>query len=242
LKKVLIVEDQENTLEWLRNIVVTCGDLEVLAVTNVGAAYKHTLEKTIDLFLVDIILEPAVKGDSSGLRFVDNIRNMKKYAFTPVIFLSSLEDSKLYTYEELHCYGFIEKPFDEGRIRKLVLESLEFPGGERDRRMLYFRRDGIIFAAEREAIVYIEMIKQRLYLHTAEERILYVPYMTLKQMTDLIDNPDMVQCRRNLVVNTRYISNVDIPNRIIQLKNGFGRIEIGLSYKKSMKEYFKSYN
>ena len=121
MKKVLIVEDQENTLEWLRNIVVTCGDLEVLAVTNVGAAYKHTLEKTIDLFLVDIILEPAVKGDSSGLRFVDNIRNMKKYAFTPVIFLSSLEDSKLYTYEELHCYGFIEKPFDEGRIRKLVL-------------------------------------------------------------------------------------------------------------------------
>ena len=70
MKKVLIVEDQENTLEWLRNIVVTCGDLEVLAVTNVGAAYKHTLEKTIDLFLVDIILEPAVKGDSSGLRFV----------------------------------------------------------------------------------------------------------------------------------------------------------------------------
>ena len=109
-------------------------------------------------------------------------------------------------------------------------------------RILYFRRDGIIFAAEREAIVYIEMIKQRLYLHTAEERNLYVPNMTLKQIKELIDKPDIFQCRRNLVVNTRYISNVDIPNRIIQLKNGFGRIEIGLSYKKSMKEYFKSYN
>lgn len=242
LKRVLILEDQENTLAWLKRIVESCGKVEIYALDNVAEAYKCAMNTTIDLFIVDIILEPSVMRDSSGLKFVDDMRHIDKYLFTPVIFITALEDSRLYTYEELHCYGFIEKPFDEERVKKLVEESLKFPGNDRDDRMIYFRKDGIIFAIGREDIVYAEMVKQKLYLYTDDKELLHIPYMTLRQMIDRMDNPDMVQCRRNAVVNSAFINNIDITNRVIQLKDGYGRVEIGHSYKKYLKAYFKTIN
>lgn len=242
LKKVLIVEDQKNTLAWLERIVESCGKIEIFALDNVAEAYRCAMNATIDLFIVDIILEPSVLGDSSGLKFVDDMRHLDKYLFTPVIFVTALEDSRLYTYEELHCYGFIEKPFDEGRVKKLVEESLKFPGNDCDDRILYFRKDGIIIAIGKKEIVYAEMVKQELYLHTNERKMLHIPYMTLRQMIDRMDNPDMVQCRRNTVVNSAFINNIDITNRVIQLKDGYGRVEIGHSYKKSLKAFFKTIN
>lgn len=242
LKRVLILEDQISTLEWLKSIVETCADAEILTADNAASAYKLALDLTIDLFLVDIILEPDIMRDSSGLKFVDDMRGIDKYAFTPVIFITSLEDSRLYTYEALHCYGYIEKPFDENKVRTLVKKSLDFPGCDRSRKMLYFRKDGIILAADRDAIVYAEMVHQQLYLHTTEERFMHVPYMTLKQIMEQLDSPDIIQCSRNTIVNVSYVVNVDIPNRMIQLKSGFGQVEIGLSYKKHIKEYFKTCN
>lgn len=242
LKRVLILEDQRNTLEWLKSIVETCAHVEILTADNAASAYKIALDLTIDLFLVDIVLEPDIIRDSSGLKFVADMRQISKYGFTPVIFITSLEDSKLYTYEELHCYGYIEKPFDEDRVRRLVTGSLKFPGSDRGRKMLYFRKDGIILAADREVIVYAEMVNQQLYLHTMEERSMHVPYMTLKQMIEQLDSPDIIQCSRNTIVNVAYIVNVDIPNRLIELKHGFGRLEIGLAYKRYIKEYFKICN
>lgn len=46
-----------------------------------------------------------------------------------------------------------------------------------------------------------------------------------------------MQCSRNVIVNKKYIYNVDTVNRIIELKNG-ERVEIGITYKKKIKENY----
>ena len=48
-----------------------------------------------------------------------------------------------------------------------------------------------------------------------------------------------IQCSRSVVVNTDYIHNVDITNRVIQLKKQVGTVEIGIMYKKELRERFK---
>lgn len=188
--------------------------------------------------LLDIILDTSHPGDASGLKFVENIRRVEHYNFTPIIFVTSLEDARSYTYENLHCYSFIEKPFDVERVKRTIEQCLKFPGNAKDTKTLYFRKDGIILAVEREDIVYAESIDHIMHIHTCQGDVLKIPYTTLKKLLDDIDSLEIIQCSRNTIVNKKFVQNVDITNRIIQLKGDFGRIEIGIMFKKYVKECF----
>ncbi len=240
MKKILILEDNRKTLEYLQNLAyeVSPGN-EIFALDNRKDAYQCALEKRIDLFIVDIILDPDIPGDSSGLKFVDSIRQIKHYAFTPVIFETSLTDGKLYAYDKLHCYSYIEKPFQADQVKALIEQCLSFPSSHPEEKTLYFRKDGIILAVDREEIVYVESIRHMVHIHTCRKDVLKIPYMTIKKLLEEADSPDMVQCSRNTVINKRFVCNVDIPNGVIQLKDDLGRIEIGTKYKKIIKEIFR---
>lgn len=239
VKKILLLEDNIATLEYIKQIVLEIPiKSDVYPCDNIKDAYQSALEKTIDLFIVDIILDIRKPGDSSGLKFVDIIRQIEKYNFTPVIFVTSLEDARLYTYEKLHCYSFVEKPFDVKRLKELIIQCLNFPGSKKEEKTLYFRKEGIILAVEREDIVYAESINHVMNIYTANKDHISIPYITLKKLLEETDSPNIIQCSRNTVVNKAYIHNVDIPNRMIQLKNDLGRVEIGIMYKKFLREEF----
>ena len=239
LKKILILEDNRAALEHLAGIVREVNTKNVVySFDNIKDAYQCAMERTIDLFLVDIILDTRHPGDASGLRFVENIRRVEHYNFTPIIFVTSLEDARSYTYEKLHCYSFIEKPFDVDGAKRIVEQCLRFPGNNKNTKTLYFRKDGIILAVDREDIVYAESMGHVMHIHTKQGDILKISYITIKKLLEDIDSENIIQCSRNTVINTRYVQNVDIPNRIIQLKDDFGKVEIGVLFKKNMKEYF----
>lgn len=239
MKKVLILEDNSAALEHLTNIVRDLDTKNVVyAYNNTKDAYQCAMERTIDLFLIDIILDTSHPGDASGLKFVENIRRVEHYNFTPIIFVTSLEDARSYTYENLHCYSFIEKPFDVDRVKRTVEQCLKFPGNAKDTKTLYFRKDGIILAVEREDIVYAESKDHIMHIHTSHGDVLKIPYTTLKKLLDDIDSLEIIQCSRNTIVNKKFVQNVDVPNRIIQLKGDWGRVEIGIMFKKYVKESF----
>ena len=88
-------------------------------------------------------------GDTSGLNFVEDIRRLKCYGFTPVIIVTALQDEKLVTYEKLHCYSFVEKPFDEDGLKEVIEEALAFPGTGNGTKILKFRKESIILAVEK---------------------------------------------------------------------------------------------
>lgn len=240
MKKILILEDNPVTLAHLANIIQEVDTKNMIySWDNVKDAYQCAMEKTIDLFVIDIILDTSRPGDSSGLKFVENIRKIKHYSFTPVIFVTSLEDARLYTYENLHCYSFIEKPFDVERLKQLVEQCLQFAESSNVSKTLYFRKDGIILAAEREDVVYAESINHVMNIHTKQGDVLAIPYIALKKIMEDIDSVDFIQCSRNTIVNKKYVQNVDITNRIIQFRNDLGRVEIGVMFKKYVKECFR---
>lgn len=238
MKKILILEDNPTTLKNLTQIVQDIAAKNVVyPFFDLRDAYQCAMDKVIDLFIVDIILDRNKPGDSSGLKFVENVRKINHYAFVPIIFVTSLEDAKLYTYENLHCYSFIEKPFDVNRLRKLVEQCLRFEESRNISKTLYFRKDGIILAVEREDIVYAESINHIMHIHTKQGDILEIPYVTLKKLLDDLDCADFIQCSRSTIINQKYIDNLDIPNQIVQFRNGQGRVGIGIRFKKKLKEF-----
>ncbi len=237
MKKILILEDNYVAREHLASLI---NELEIqntlFRCDNIKDAYQYALERDIDLFLVDIILKPNSPGDSSGLKFVDSIRKIDRYAFTPVIMVTSLEDAKLCSYEKLHCYSFVEKPFDPEKLKELVRQCLRFPEKRQLPKTLYFRKDGIILSVNMEDIVYVNARNHMLDIHTQQGDVLSIPYVTLKKFLAEADNPDIVQCSRSTVINKKFISNVDIPNQLIRLKGGTEQVEIGMMYKKYFRE------
>lgn len=238
MKKILILEDNPTTLKNLTQIVQNV-DIKnaVYSFHELKDAYQCAMNKGIDLFIVDIILDRNKPGDSSGLKFVENIRKVNHYAFVPIIFVTSLEDAKLYTYENLHCYSFVEKPFDIERLRKLVEQCLHFEESINLSKTLYFRKEGIILAVNREDIVFTECINHIMYIHIKNGEVLEIPYITLKKIVDELDCNDFIQCSRNTIVNKKFINNIDIPNRVIQLKESKGKVDIGITFKPKIKEY-----
>lgn len=240
MKKILLLEDNLAALEHLKVLIneidIKC---EIFAFNNIKEAYQCALEEELDLFVIDIILDTSKPGDSSGLKFVDRIRKINRYNFIPVIFVTSLEDAKLYTYEKLHCYSFIEKPFDPDNVKRVIVECLHFPGKDNAQKTLYFRKDGIVLAVEREDIVFVESVKHILNIHLKQGDVLHIPYVTLKKLLEDIDSPDFIQCSRSVIFNRKFVVNTDIPNGVIQLKDNFGRLETGMIYKKRLREVFK---
>lgn len=238
MKKMLIVEDSVQILAQLSYIAREINSSnKIYAFEKLEEAYRCALENDIDLFVVDIILEKEKPGDISGLQYVENIRKIDRYKFIPVIFVTSLEDAKLHTYEKLHCYSFIEKPFDESKMKNVMEECLQFYDVQQANKTLFFRKDGIILALDREEILYSESIQHIMYIHTTKEDTLSIPYITVKKLLEDLNSNEFMQCSRNVIVNKKYIYNVDTVNRIIELKNG-ERVEIGITYKKKIKENY----
>ena len=239
MKKVLILEDNADMLKYLFDIVQKVNvKTSVFSFDNVVSAYQCALKRTIDLFIIDLILDMHRPGDTSGLNFVEDIRRLKCYGFTPVIIVTALQDEKLVTYEKLHCYSFVEKPFDEDRLKEVIEEALAFPGTGNGTKILKFRKEGIILAVDREHIVYVESINHILHIHTIYGDVMQIPYKTIKGFLEEADSNDFLQCSRSTVINRRFVHNVDFVNRVIQFQKSMGRVDIGIMYKNQIKEMF----
>lgn len=236
MKRVLILDDNRGISELLENMVKKVSDrVQIYLAEDLKTAYATAMKYTMDLFLVDIILDTTRPGDTSGLIFVDTIRRIEKYHLTPVVFITALADPKLYSYEKLHCYEFIEKPFDETRVLETIRKCLGFPDRKAEQQTLFFQKDRITIAVNSKDVVYMESVIHTLYIHTLEERI-EIPYISLKKVKEQVEECGFFQCSRNTLVNIEYIKTVDISNRYIGLKGNKGSVIIGATYKNEIKK------
>lgn len=239
-KQILILEDNEAMREYLTKLVLdTVSDVKIYGTDNVADAYQYASGHSIDVFLTDIILNPDNENDASGLDFVKKIRELERYFFTPVIMITSLDSPRMYSYEELHCFGYIEKPFQPEKVKGLLQQALKFPGNSKEKKKMYFRKEGIVIPVECERIVYATCIHHVLHIHMESREVLEVPYITLKQFLADAEGTELLQCNRNTAINKDYVDNVDFVNRYITLKDSYGRVELGITFKNNLKDVFR---
>lgn len=235
-RKVLIIEDEKVHVDALCKILEDLQrDIVVYCANNIEQALKISFEQHIHLFLVDIVLNTQKPGDVSGLNFVRELRGMSKYKFTPVIFITSLEDPKLHSYSHLHCFGYIEKPFSVNQIKNVVLEALEFPMKENDDKYVYFQKNGITYPIHLKDIIYIQNSKRKIKIVCVKDE-LEVPYKTCEEILKDLDSESFIQCSRYCIINRKYVEYTDYSNRFVKLKNVKEPIGIGVMTKKAFKQ------
>ena len=230
MRRILLLEDHPAQRKEIEAVIASLEEqTEVISCGDRSDAYIHALEGEIDLFIVDIILKPDEPDDTSGLRFIENIRGITRYEFTPVIVLTCLEDLRSYSYERLHCYAYIEKPFDRGHFSRTVKACLRAPKPVERERMLYYRKEGIIIAIRASDVTHALVRDHKLYIYTRQKDEVMVPYVTLKRFLVDAGADVFLQISRSEVVNRSEVSRIDIPGRRIWLKNGESA-EIGSLY------------
>lgn len=235
-KKILILEDNNKNAAMIRQLIQECDkNTKVYIEKDLDRAYALVMQNTIQLFIIDIILDTAQPGDASGIRFVESVRDISRYKYTPVIFITGVQDPEIYAYRELHCYGYIEKPFAVDEVRKLLKDALDYKATGRRDYMLHFRKDGVLYPIACCDIVYARSTNHQISFYMANETEFTVNHKTCKQVLDEAEYDEFIQCNRGTIVNRRYIKNIDVTNGLITLDKNI-RIDIGIRYKKKFIE------
>ena len=239
MKSVLIIEDNPTSMEMLARIVNEVDpEIAVYRAVNQNEAYAAAMKVTMDLFLVDIILDTKNPGDVSGVTFANRIRMVEKYKYAPMIFITALEDARMYAYSDLHCYYYLEKPYDADKARKVIKEALEVPQKKNIPHDVFFRKDGILYKKNISEVIYIENVKggQTVHFTDGDLRLSYKPCKTILEE---LDSEKFLQCSRYMIVNRDFVDAVDTVNRYITLRGGYGQIELGLTFKKKFLKALK---
>lgn len=232
MKTVLIVEDNEISVEVLEKVIKSVDDKTIIKVApNEDEAYLLAMKNNISLFLIDIILNPLNPGDVSGMNFAYQLRKIEKYKYTPIIFVTAIEDSKLYAYSDIHCYYYLEKPFNLEKASQVISEALMFPQEKSKSHAVYFRKDGILYKRDISEVVYIENTRAGQKVHLTDGT-LELQYKPSKIILEEIKSDKLSQCSRSVIVNKDYVDSVDPISRYIKLRNGYGQIDMGVSFKK----------
>ncbi|MCH5266174.1 MAG: response regulator transcription factor [Lachnospiraceae bacterium] len=241
MKKVMILEDQKDSRDALLHIVKSVDEsAKIFAVGRANSAYSIAMEHSIDLFLIDIILRPEKRGgDQSGAEFAQNIRMIERYKFTPMIFVTSLYDTKMHLYSSLHCYQFIEKPFDQDKVAEIIRGAMAYQTESDRSRMLFYRTGGLLEAITIGDIVYAESRSHQLRVITVKEEI-QIPYRTCKEFLRELDSEDFLQCNRSTIVNRNFIKKIDPVNRYIYLEERPETLEIGSIMKREFLNSLRS--
>ena len=228
MKKVMILEDQRDSRDALAQIVRSVdANARIYTVGRASNAYAIAMEHSIDLFLIDIILRPDKRGgDQSGAEFAQNIRMVERYKFTPLIFVTSLYDTKMHMYSSVHCYKFIEKPFDWDAVREVIREAMSYQTRNPEGRVVFYRTGGLLEAITITDIIYAENRQHRLKVVTENGEV-RIPYRPCKEFLRELDSEDFLQCNRSTIVNRNFIERIDPANRYVYVKGRAEALEIG---------------
>lgn len=242
MKTILVLEDNDNNREMLVKILLDLDmQIDIKETTNQKDALDLAMKCNVDLFLVDIILDSSIPGDVSGMTFAENIRMVQKYKYTPIIFVTALEDPGLHAYSDIHCYYYIEKPFDPIGASKVILEALEVPKKKEEPHNVFFRKEGILYKKNITDIVYIENSRSGQVIHCTNGD-LKLSYSPNKLLMDKLHSSKFLRCNRYNIINADYIEEVDTVNRYIKMKNVDELLEIGIVFKKKFLERLEEYD
>lgn len=242
MKTILVLEDNDNNREMLVRIISGLDmQIDIKESTNPKDALELAMKCNVDLFMIDIILDSAMPGDVSGMTFAENIRMVQKYKYTPIIFVTALEDPRLHAYSDIHCYYYIEKPFDPVGASRVIMEALEVPKKKEEPHNVFFRKDGILYKKNISDIIYIENSRSGQVIHCINGD-LKLPYSPNKLLMDKLHSSKFIRCNRYNIINMDYIEEVDTVNRYIKMRNANELLEIGIAFKKRFLEGLEEYD
>jgi two-component system response regulator LytT len=116
LYSIILVEDDFMQREILKKMIESTHEfVDIYEADSENAALDIIENNNINMFLIDIRLK-----ESSGLDLAVKIRNIDKYQFSQIIFLTTHMEYITQAFKQTHCYDYIIKPYNQEDVQAML--------------------------------------------------------------------------------------------------------------------------
>ena len=138
---IIIVEDDFMQRDILKKMILSMNEfLEIYEADSESAALDIIKKHDINMFLIDISLR-----ESSGLELAIKIRNIEKYQFNQIIFLTAHMEYITQAFKQTHCYDYIIKPYNQKDVQailnKLIIHENSLLSNSKNDNFIYEKKD-----------------------------------------------------------------------------------------------------
>ncbi len=240
-KKWLLLESNKKQMENLREFIETrIPQAELTCADNLKDAYTLIFEQTFDLLIVNPILDEKDSADIAGIYFVRNVRDIIRYIFTPVIYITPLTDHDFSVYKDPNCMGYFRLPYKDADLQQVFEDALEFTTPKKNREVLYVRGKERLYSILVEDILYVEYVDGVAEIHTVNRAVERVEGALCKQSVAEMESMNLIQCGKNLFVNSFFVNEIDKKRKVLIIRGDGLELPIGSSFMKDVSDYMKN--
>lgn len=241
MRNILIVEDDKSQREVLKKMLQEADEgLNIYEASNKSEGLDICSNISIDIFYIDVHL-----GDSSGIDLALEIRKIKRYEFSWMVFITTNVQYMLKAFKEIHCYDYILKPYEKKAIveltRKLIAGTYMSNAVVNERGSAVFEiRKGINVKIYVDEIIFIETNIRTCTIHT-KKRKYEIKGLSLKSALELINGEDIIQCHKSFAVNINEVRKVEgISSKVYEIyfKDYEEKAFLGYKFKNIFMERF----
>jgi two-component system response regulator LytT len=245
---IILVEDDSMQRKVLKKMILSMHDfVRIYEADSEDSALDIIQKHDINLFLIDISLK-----ESSGLNLALNIRNIPKYEFRQIIFLTTHMEYITQAFKQTHCYDYIIKPYDkedvQAMLNRIILNETnslnvenDSPKADDDREFVITLKNGIYVGIKIKDILFIEVKGKNCQVYTINGMYIAIN-TTLKKILKLINCDCIIQSHRAFAVNKKYIYKIEkLDSRLgeVQFENYPGTALLGYKFRDNVISEFK---
>ncbi|UJP65216.1 LytR/AlgR family response regulator transcription factor [Mongoliitalea daihaiensis] len=223
MKKILLVEDEKELGENIRDLLQALGYI-VVGIFDKGSTVIDFLEKNpVDLILMDVM----IKGDLDGIQLTEKIKSIYDI---PIIFLTAFSDQNVLERISNGKYeGYLLKPFSLQSLKSAVYLGLnKKPKDETQENHLKsaikVRDKGYVIHLPYHDILFIEADGLYCKIITLEKT--YVVRGILKDILNGLDDKKFIRVHKSFCINVDKIHSLNakellIGTFVIPIRRGF---------------------
>lgn len=206
---ILVVEDdviqRENLIKMIEEVD---RSINIHEADSKEEALKILKEIKMDFFYIDISLK-----DSSGLDLAVEIRNIEKYKFSWIVFITTHVNYMIQAFKEIHCYDYIIKPYDKDeviRMTKLLISGSHALNSlkNKDKHIVFELQKGISVKINVDEIIFIEINFRIMTLYTKCGKY-KVKRLSLSKVLEMINSDNIMQSHKSFAVNIDFVSMIE---------------------------------
>lgn len=239
---ILLVEDDKIQRENVKKIILdSYCNINFYEAEDKHEAIDICRNFNIDIFFLDISLK-----NSSGVDLAMEIRKIKRYELSWIIFLTTHKQYVIQALKEVHCYDYILKPYNKETLiditGKLISYNPKKIECEKSRQYIIFElKTRIRIKLYVDEIIFIERSLRKNIIHTINGKY-ESSKVSFKKILDTINSNEFIQSHKSFAVNINYIRKIDrIDSRLWEIKfENYDKIALlGYKFKNAIMNKFK---
>ncbi len=220
--KVLIVEDDPNIADTLKDMLEALGHYVLDVFDNGRAVLEYLKDNSPELVLLDIQL----KGNMDGLEVAGHIRQLGDM---PFIFTTAFADEATLKKATSHApYGYIVKPYGMKDIlaaieiamnnHKLIgeLKNVSPEPAMATNDHLFLKVETRLVKVKEEDILYVEAKGDYVLFKTVEKG--HIVHSTMKKVEEKLNPARFLKVHRSFIINLEHVVDIEDSSLLINQK------------------------